>query len=87
MWMFEGVLRFARTGSGDVTTLHGDMAGAFRLRLGEYRVLFTLEDNGDFTAYIKTYAGTYVSWKDPNHVATVLNVDEATRWRFYVVGF
>jgi mRNA-degrading endonuclease RelE of RelBE toxin-antitoxin system len=36
-------LHFARTGSGSVTTLHGDMAGAFRLRLGDYRVLFTLE--------------------------------------------
>lgn len=45
MHLFEGVLRFARTGSGDVNTLHGDMAGAFRLRLGDYRVLFTLEDD------------------------------------------
>lgn len=45
MRLFEGVLRFARTGSGDVNTLHGDMAGAFRLRLGDYRVLFTLENN------------------------------------------
>jgi mRNA-degrading endonuclease RelE of RelBE toxin-antitoxin system len=44
MRMFEGVLRFARTGSGDVNTLHGDMARAFRLRLGDYRVLFTFED-------------------------------------------
>jgi mRNA interferase RelE/StbE len=45
MRLFEGVLRFARTGSGDVTALHGDMAGAFRLRLGDYRVLFTLQEN------------------------------------------
>ena len=45
MRVFEGVLRFARTGSGDVTALHGDMAGASRLRLGDYRVLFTLEDD------------------------------------------
>lgn len=44
MRIFDGVLHFARTGSGDVNTLHGDMAGAFRLRLGDYRVLFTLED-------------------------------------------
>jgi mRNA interferase RelE/StbE len=43
--LFEGVLRFARTGSGDVTALHGDMVGAFRLRLGDYRVLFTLQEN------------------------------------------
>jgi len=45
MRLFDGVLRFARTGSGDVNALHGEMAGAFRLRLGDYRVLFTLEDN------------------------------------------
>ena len=45
MRLFEGILRFARTGSGDVNALHGDMAGAFRLRLGDYRVLFTLQDD------------------------------------------
>jgi len=45
MRLFEGILRFARTGSGDVNALHGDLAGAFRLRLGDYRVLFTLEDD------------------------------------------
>jgi len=45
MRLFEGTLHFARTGSGKVTTLHGDMAGAFRLRVGDYRVLFTLEEN------------------------------------------
>jgi len=37
MRLFEGTLHFARTGSGKVTTLHGDMAGAFRLRVGDYR--------------------------------------------------
>jgi mRNA-degrading endonuclease RelE of RelBE toxin-antitoxin system len=45
MRLFEGILRFARTGSGDVNALHGDLAGAFRLGLGDYRVLFTLEDD------------------------------------------
>jgi mRNA interferase RelE/StbE len=45
MRLFEGILRFARAGSGDVNALHGDLAGAFRLRLGDYRVLFTLEDD------------------------------------------
>ena len=33
------------TGCGDVNALRGDMAGAFRLRLGDYRVLFTPEDD------------------------------------------
>jgi len=45
MRLFEGILHFARTGSGDVKALHGDMAGALRLRLGDYRILFTLEQN------------------------------------------
>ena len=27
-----------------MNTLHGDLAGAFRLRLGDYRVLFNLEE-------------------------------------------
>jgi mRNA interferase RelE/StbE len=45
MRVFEGILRFAQTGSGDVNALHGDMAGALRLRLGDYRVLFTLEED------------------------------------------
>jgi len=43
--LFDGILHFARTGSGDVKALRGDMAGSFRLRLGDYRVLFTLEQN------------------------------------------
>jgi mRNA interferase RelE/StbE len=45
MRLFDGILHYARTGGGHVAPLHGDMAGSFRLRLGDYRVLFTLEDN------------------------------------------
>ena len=45
MRIFEGVLRFARSGGGDVTTLQGDLAGVLRLRLGDYRVLFSLEND------------------------------------------
>jgi len=45
MRLFEGVLRFARTGSGDVTALQGEMSCAFRLRPGDYRVLFKLQQN------------------------------------------
>jgi len=45
MNIFDGVLHYARTGGGKVMPLHGDMAGAFRLRLGDYRVLFTLHEN------------------------------------------
>jgi mRNA interferase RelE/StbE len=45
MRLFDGIFRFARTGSGDLNALHGELAGAFRLRLGDYRVLFTLQDD------------------------------------------
>ena len=45
MRIFDGILHYARTGSGDVAPLHGDMAGAFRLRLGDYSVLFAREQN------------------------------------------
>ena len=45
MNIFDGVLHYARTGGGKVLPLHGDMAGFFRLRLGDYRVLFTLHDD------------------------------------------
>ena len=45
MRIFDGILHYAHTGGGDVAPLHGDMAGSFRLRLGDYRVLFALKDN------------------------------------------
>ena len=46
MHLFDGILdHCARTGGGDITPLHGEMAGAFRLRLGDYRVLFTFHED------------------------------------------
>lgn len=45
MRIFEGVLHYARTGGGNVEPLHGDMIGSFRLRLGDYRALFDLQDD------------------------------------------
>lgn len=45
MRIFEGVLHFARTGGGDLTNLHGALAGSFRLRIGDYRILFNLEEH------------------------------------------
>ncbi len=45
MSIFDGVLRYARTGTGNVLPLRGELAGAFRLRVGDYRVLFTLKEN------------------------------------------
>ena len=43
--IFEGVLHCARTGAGDVEPLHGPMAGSFRLRIADYRVVFRLVDD------------------------------------------
>lgn len=40
MRIFEGILHYARSGAGDIEPLHGEMAGSFRLRVGDYRVLF-----------------------------------------------
>ena len=45
MRLFDGILHFAQKGSGDVRTLHGELAGSFRLRIGEYRVLFTIKQD------------------------------------------
>jgi mRNA-degrading endonuclease RelE of RelBE toxin-antitoxin system len=45
MRVFDGILHHARTGGGNVEPLHGDMTGSFRLRLGDYRVLFSLQDD------------------------------------------
>jgi mRNA interferase RelE/StbE len=45
MQVFEGVERYARTGSGDVKPLHGELAGSLRLRVGDYRVMFELHDD------------------------------------------
>ena len=45
MRIFDGILHYATTGWGDAAPLHGDMAGAFRLRIGNYRVLFSLYED------------------------------------------
>ncbi len=41
MRVFNGILHDARSG-GDAAPLHGEMAGSYRLRRGDYHVLFTL---------------------------------------------
>ena len=45
MRIFAGILHHARSGAGDVSPLHGGLAGTFRLRVGDYRVFFQLEDD------------------------------------------
>jgi len=41
--ILHALTRFARGGGGDVKKLTDDAEGRFRLRLGDWRVLFTLE--------------------------------------------
>ena len=43
--IFDAVLRFARTGQGDLKQLQGEYAGKLRLRAGDYR-LFVSETGG-----------------------------------------
>ena len=43
MRVFDTILQFALHASGDVKPLHGQMTGSWRLRAGDYRVLFTLD--------------------------------------------
>ena len=40
-FVFDGVLRYATSGHGDVISLHGAMQGRLRLRVGDYRVFFS----------------------------------------------
>ena len=42
MRVFEVLLRFARTGEGDIKQLPGALADKCRLRIGDYRLLFSL---------------------------------------------
>ena len=44
MRIFAAVQEFAQSGRGDIKPLHGELSDALRLRVGEYRVLFTHED-------------------------------------------
>jgi mRNA-degrading endonuclease RelE of RelBE toxin-antitoxin system len=42
MRVFDGLLRFVRTGQGDVKELQGDLVGRLRLRVCDYRLIFSL---------------------------------------------
>jgi mRNA-degrading endonuclease RelE of RelBE toxin-antitoxin system len=46
MFIFDGLLRYAQTGHGDVKALQGEFEGRLRLRIGDYRVLFSPVPDG-----------------------------------------
>jgi mRNA-degrading endonuclease RelE of RelBE toxin-antitoxin system len=39
--VFDTLLRFARTGQGDIKQLKGSLAGKLRLRSGDYRLIIS----------------------------------------------
>jgi len=39
--VFDTLLRFARTGEGDIKQLKGSLAGKLRLRSGDYRLIIS----------------------------------------------
>jgi mRNA-degrading endonuclease RelE of RelBE toxin-antitoxin system len=43
--VFDTLLRFARTGQGDIRQLRGTLAGKLRLRSGDYRLI--ISQSGD----------------------------------------
>ena len=87
----DGTYAFQTANGGILTAIGGGYPGAgFRTdtetdQIGNFEK-FTLVDNGDFTAYIKTHAGTYLTVTLDQHATTVANVHEATKWRFQVFG-
>jgi hypothetical protein len=87
----DGTYAFQTASGGILTANGGGLPGeGFRTdnetdQIGNWEK-FRLVDNGDFTAYIKTNAGTYLTATANEQVETILNVNEATRWRFWVVG-
>ncbi len=44
--ILESIARFGETRSGDVEPMHGEWQGCYRLRAGEYRVIFRYIDDG-----------------------------------------
>jgi mRNA interferase RelE/StbE len=44
--ILETIARYGSTSTGDVEPLHGEWHGCYRLRVGEYRVIFRHIDDG-----------------------------------------
>lgn len=44
--MLESIARLGVEGTGDVAPLHGEWEGCYRLRIGDYRVIFRRIEDG-----------------------------------------
>jgi len=92
----DGSYAFQTASGGILTAIAGGVPGhGFRTdtetdQIGNWEK-FTLVDFDDFTACIKTHAGTYLranpgGRQGDGQVVAVLNIDDATRWRFWVLA-
>lgn len=44
--ILEAIARFGENQSGDVAPLHGEWQGCYRMRVGDYRVIYRPIENG-----------------------------------------
>jgi mRNA interferase RelE/StbE len=44
--ILESIAHFGETGSGDIEPMRGEWQGCYRLRIGEYRVIFRYIEDG-----------------------------------------
>jgi mRNA interferase RelE/StbE len=44
--ILHAIARFGESGAGDAAPLHGEWDGCYRLRIGEYRVIFRYIEQG-----------------------------------------
>ena len=58
-FIFDGLLRYVQTGNGDVKALQGEFEGRLRLRIGDYRVMFSLIENGFHIHAVKNRKDAY----------------------------
>jgi hypothetical protein len=86
----DGTYAFQTASGYLLTAISDELGGGFGTdseTIGNWEK-FTLVDNGDFTAYIKTYAGTYLAVLGLNDqfVTTVTNINDAAKFRFWVTN-
>ena len=55
--VIKGILRLPD--KGDIKPLEGEHAGWFRLRVGDWRIIYTIEDNSVFVGHILPRGDAY----------------------------